>query len=105
MHRNLVITSNFSIDELFRDKPAATVDAIKRRFKVIYMDSMFRQPESKPLKEPEHQEEPEVPASDNILLRFRERESLKIPTWNHEEPMQQPEEDYEIPESMISDIE
>jgi hypothetical protein len=100
MHRNLVITSNFSIDELFKDKPQATVDAIKRRFKVIYMDKMFRQPESKPMEEPVNQEEPEVPPSDNILLRFRERESLKVPTWNYESPMREP--DYDIPSDIIS---
>lgn len=77
MHRNLIVTSNFSIEELFKEKPAATVEAIKRRFKVIYMDKMFTLPVSKPLVEPVNQEEPCVPPSDDILLRFREKESVK----------------------------
>lgn len=37
VHERFYITSNFSIDELFKDHPEVTRDALKRRFKVIHM--------------------------------------------------------------------
>lgn len=42
LHRNFVVTSNFSIEELYKDEPVITRDALKRRFKVIYMAEMFK---------------------------------------------------------------
>jgi hypothetical protein len=42
LHRNFVVTSNFSIEELYKDEPVITKDALKRRFKVIYMAEMFK---------------------------------------------------------------
>ena len=37
VHERFYVTSNFSIDELFKDHPEVTRDALKRRFKVIHM--------------------------------------------------------------------
>lgn len=34
MHEKLVITSNFSIEELFKDKGDTTIEAIRRRFEI-----------------------------------------------------------------------
>ena len=36
-HERLYVTSNFSIDELFKDLPEVTREAINRRFKTIHM--------------------------------------------------------------------
>jgi len=35
-YQRFYVTSNFSIEELFKNKPEVTIDAIKRRFKVIH---------------------------------------------------------------------
>lgn len=41
-HKRIVITSNFSIEDIFKDKPAVTIEAIKRRFKVTYYPYVYR---------------------------------------------------------------
>lgn len=39
-YEKFIVTSNFSIDELFQKQPLATRDAIKRRFKVEWFGSL-----------------------------------------------------------------
>jgi len=39
LHESLIVTSNYSIDELFKDDNMAL--AIRRRFKVIHMLDLF----------------------------------------------------------------
>lgn len=41
LHRNFVVTSNFSIRELYKDEPEVTLQALERRFKVIHMTDPF----------------------------------------------------------------
>lgn len=37
VYDEFIVTSNFSIEELFKDKPPVTIEAISRRFRVIHM--------------------------------------------------------------------
>lgn len=38
-HEKLIVTSNYSIDELFKDpKEAIMIEPLKRRFKEVYLD-------------------------------------------------------------------
>jgi len=40
-HKRLVVTSNFSIEEIFKDKPEITREAIKRRFKITHYPYVY----------------------------------------------------------------
>ncbi len=39
--KRIIVTSNFSIDDVFEDQPLATVDALKRRYKELYFTKAF----------------------------------------------------------------
>lgn len=39
-HTHFIVTSNFSIEQLFADSPEETKEAIKRRFKVIHFTGL-----------------------------------------------------------------
>lgn len=41
MHRNFVVTSNYSIRGLYKDAGEEIITAIERRFKVIHMKDPF----------------------------------------------------------------
>lgn len=41
MHRNFVVTSNYSIEQLYENKGPEMIEAIKRRCKVIHMTQPF----------------------------------------------------------------
>ncbi len=43
-HTRFVVTSNFSIAELYKDQPLTTIDAIQRRFKVHHFNTPFKKP-------------------------------------------------------------
>lgn len=38
-HTHFIVTSNYSIDELFSSKGQTLIDAIRRRFKVVHFGS------------------------------------------------------------------
>ena len=44
-HESICITSNFSIEELFKEYPQVTVTAIKRRFKAFHYPFEWGHPE------------------------------------------------------------
>jgi len=35
-HKKFVVTSNYSIEELFKDTPTETINALKRRFEITH---------------------------------------------------------------------
>jgi len=41
-HEKFIVTSNFSIEELFKDKPQETIEAIKRRFQIHHYPHKYR---------------------------------------------------------------
>lgn len=41
-HEKFVVTSNFSIDELFAQKGQETINAIKRRFEIHHYPTIYR---------------------------------------------------------------
>lgn len=43
-YKHFVVTSNFSIEELFKELPETTIEAIRRRFKVIHKQSLDESP-------------------------------------------------------------
>lgn len=49
LHRNFVVTSNYSIDQIFEKHDAEKIAAIKRRFKVIHMTAPFKKQETEEL--------------------------------------------------------
>ena len=42
LHRDFVVTSNYKIEELYKEQGEEMIDAIKRRFKVIHMEEPFK---------------------------------------------------------------
>jgi hypothetical protein len=51
LHRDFVVTSNYSVDQLYESKGEEMIDAIKRRCKIIHMTAPFTDQQKKDDKE------------------------------------------------------
>lgn len=103
MHHNFIITSQYSIEDIFgpttkeeedtkiSESKRALVDAVRRRFKVIRIAGVFRQvlprPQQQPVTQPapiQHQpDQPDLIDSQFALIRQDSGDSFNSSDFNH----------------------